>query len=175
VVPKVKDEDPLLAVYLERRAEPERYFSVRLRSEEAARELVQEIFLKLSRGSFGTIDNPTAFLYRLGSNLMMDHIKQRQRSVRRIAAWGHVYGPVAGGEVASDEPAADDVLMAREQLALVVEAVRELPVKVQEAFRLHKLEGLTHAETAAVMGVSRSSVEKYLSTCLKQILARIGS
>ncbi len=77
--------------------------------------------------------------------------------------------------MAADEPAADDVVMARERLRLVIEAVRELPAQVQEAFRLHKLEGLSHAETAAAMGVSRSSVEKYLMTCLKRILARTRS
>jgi RNA polymerase sigma-70 factor (ECF subfamily) len=175
VVSDGKDEDPLLAVYLERRADLERYFSVRLRSHEAARDLVQDIFVKISRRPPETIDNPTAFLYRLGSNLMLDYVKQQRRSNRRVAAWGRVYGPVAGGEVAADEPAADDVVMARERLRLVIEAVRELPAQVQEAFRLHKLEGLSHAETAAAMGVSRSSVEKYLMTCLKRILARTRS
>jgi len=173
VVSNSKDEDPLIAVYLERRAELERYFSVRLRSNEAARDLVQDIFLKISRRPPDKIDNPAAFLYRLGSNLMLDQIKQRQRTHRRVAAWGDVYGPVSGGEVSTDEPAADHTLMAREQLLRVIDAVRELPPQVQEAFRLHKLEGLSHAETAAAMGVSRSSVEKYLMTCLKRISARV--
>jgi RNA polymerase sigma-70 factor (ECF subfamily) len=174
-VPKDKDQDPLLAVYLERRAELERHFSVRLRSPEAARDLVQDMFLKIARRPPGAIDNPTAFLYRLGSNLMLDHVKRQQSRHRKVAAWGDVYGPVAGGEVAAEEPAADDALMSRERLRLVVEAVQELPAQAREAFRLHKLEGLSHAETAAAMGVSRSSVEKYLMTCLKRILARTGS
>ena len=174
VVSHNRNDDPLLAVYLERRFELERYFSVRLRSHEAARDLVQDIFLKISRRPPEVIDNPAAYLYRLGSNLMLDHIKQQQRFQRRAAAWGHVYGPAAGGEVAADGPPADQALMAREKLTLVIEAVRELPTQVQEAFRLHKLEGLSHAETAEAMGVSRSSVEKYLMTCLKRIAERIA-
>jgi RNA polymerase sigma-70 factor (ECF subfamily) len=45
---------------------------------------------------------------------------------------------------------------------------------MREAVRLHKLEGLSHAETAKAMGVSRSSVEKYIMACLRLILERAG-
>ena len=63
---------------------------------------------------------------------------------------------------------------AKLQLARTLEAVKALPPAVQEAFRLHKLEGLSHAETAAAMGVSRSSVEKYMMASLKLIVAKVG-
>ena len=49
-----------------------------------------------------------------------------------------------------------------------------LPPAAQEAFRLHKLEGLSHAETAAAMGVSRSSIEKYMMASLRLIVAKVG-
>ncbi len=49
--------------------------------------------------------------------------------------------------------------------------VSDLPRPLREAFRLHKLEGLSHAETARAMNMSRSSVEKYISTCLRRISA----
>jgi RNA polymerase sigma-70 factor (ECF subfamily) len=39
---------------------------------------------------------------------------------------------------------------------------------------LHKLNGLTHAETAAAMNISRSSVEKHIMASLKAILAKVG-
>ncbi|WP_083836150.1 sigma factor-like helix-turn-helix DNA-binding protein [Sphingomonas elodea] len=35
-------------------------------------------------------------------------------------------------------------------------ALAELPEGVQRSFRLHKLEGLSHAEVAAQMGVSKA-------------------
>jgi RNA polymerase sigma-70 factor (ECF subfamily) len=52
-------------------------------------------------------------------------------------------------------------------------ALDSLPPQVARAFKLHKLEGLSHAETAAVMGVSRSSVEKHISAALKALTARL--
>ncbi|MDR3508089.1 MAG: RNA polymerase sigma factor [Caulobacteraceae bacterium] len=164
--------DPVLTAYLERRPALIRYFSVRLRSVEAAEELVQDIYLKIARRPAEAIENPDAFLFRLGSNLMLDRIKRDRRAKRRIEAYGVIYG--SGGEPAADEPAADDALAARQRLQTIVEAVKALPAPAQTAFRLHKLEGLSHAETAAAMGVSRSSVEKYLMACLKQIQDKVG-
>lgn len=74
----------------------------------------------------------------------------------------------------AQEPAPDVAVEARDRLARILSAVEGLPPAVREAFRLHKLEGLSHAETAAAMGVSRSSVEKYIMTSLQRILAKVG-
>lgn len=171
------DRSPLLAAYLERRPELLRYFRIRLRSDEAAEELVQEIYLKIAQRSSQSvgdeaISNPAAYLFRLGSNLMLDRIKQERRAAQRASAYGEVYA-TAGAETIDDAPAAEDALAARQKLRKVIYAIRELPPNVQRAFHLHKVEGLSHAETAEAMGVSRSSVEKYLMACLKAALASV--
>ncbi len=49
-----------------------------------------------------------------------------------------------------------------------------MPPKAAEAFRLHKMAGLSQAEVAERMGVSRSAVEKYVSASLKELLLRVG-
>ena len=165
---------PLLAAYLERREELVRYFRVRLRSEEAARDLVQDIYLKLT-GPFPTdIGNPGAYLYRLGTNLMLDQIKQRGRTGRRETAWRELNTRAAGGEDVSEIPAADEALAARQQLAQIIAAVETVAPAAREAFRLHKLQGLSHQETATAMGISRSSVEKHIMTCLKVMSAKVA-
>lgn len=168
------DPHPLLAVYLVRREELVRYFRVRLRSEAAAQDLVQDIFLKITPPPTEDIGNPGAYLYRLGTNLMLDRIKQQRRAGRRDADWRDSTTMAAGGQDMADEPPADEVVAARLRLAQIVEVVADMPEPVREAFRLHKLEGLSHAETAKAMGVSRSSVEKYIMASLKRILAKVG-
>ncbi|ALL14796.1 RNA polymerase sigma factor [Caulobacter henricii] len=168
------DVHPLLAAYLERREDLLRHFRVRLRSEEAAQDLVQDIYLKITPPPADPIDNPVAYLYRLGTNLMLDRLKTQRRAVKRETEWRGANVDMVQGQDASAEPAADDAVAARQRLNQIIEAVNELPPAVREAFRLHKLEGLNHAETAAAMGVSRSSVEKYIMTSLKRILAKVG-
>ena len=165
-----------MTVYLERRQDLVSYFRVRLRSLEAAQDVVQDIGLKLARHKGEDIANPTAFLYRLGSNLMLDYIKKERRSRRRAEAWREAMVATEGGGVAATarEPAADEAMIARERLSLILEAIESLPGPVREEFRLHKLEGLSHAETAEAMGVSRSSVEKYIMASLRRIAQRVG-
>ena len=166
-----RENDPVLTAYMARRGELTRYFRARLGSEEAAEELVQEIYLKIARRPAAVIDNPDAYLFRLGTNLMLDRLKQERRAQRRAAAFRTVYA--GEGEPVAEAPAADAALAARQRLDQVIQAVRSLPPAAQTAFRLHKLEGLSHAETAAAMGVSRSSVEKHLMACLRQIVAKV--
>lgn len=167
--------DPLMTAYLARREDLLRYFRARLRSPEMAQDVVQDIYLKIVRRSPEAIDNPTAYLYRLGANLMLDHIKRERRVQRRAQAWREATLETGGVEsMAAEAPSADRVLAARQRLNLIIEAVNEMPAPVREAFRLHKLEGLSHAETAAAMGVSRSSVEKYIMSSLQRIARRVG-
>ena len=170
-----KDADPLMAAYLARREDLLRYFRARLRSPEAAQDVVQDIYLKIARRPAEAIDNPSAYLYRLGANLMLDHIKRERRVQRRASAWREATVETdSGAQPATDDPPADRTVAARERLRLIIKAVDEMPHPVREAFRLHKLEGLSHAETAQAMGVSRSSVEKYIMTSLQHILKRVG-
>jgi RNA polymerase sigma factor (sigma-70 family) len=167
-------QNSLLSVYLERRADLIRYFRVRLQSDEAAEDLVQDIYLKISTPSALEIGNPTAYLFRLGTNLMLDRLKVQRRAARRESDWQGIHSSDAGGESIADASPADDVADARQRLRRIIEVVNDLPAPVREAFRLHKLEGLSHAETAQAMGVSRSTIEKYMMTCLKRVLAKVG-
>jgi RNA polymerase sigma factor (sigma-70 family) len=165
---------PLLTAYLERREDMLRYFRARLRSEEAARDLVQDLYLKVLASPQEDILNPAAYLYRLGSNLMLDRLKQQKRSMRRDTEWRVGQTSSLGDfDIAQITPA-DDALDARQRLARIVAVVESLPAPVRQAFRLHKLEGLSHAETSTAMGVSRSSVEKYIMTSLACILEKVG-
>lgn len=168
----------LLRAYLDRREALKRYFALRLRSDEAAEDLVQDIYLKVQsfdRDMIAAIESPVAFLYRLGSNLMLDRIKARERAARRDAAWLELASDRRGDEGVSDEPAADEVLASRQRLQRLLAAVEGLTPPVRRAFRLHKLEGRSHRETAAEMGISKSAVEKHISVALKHLTKQLES
>ena len=165
---------PLLSAYMERREDLIRYFRARLRSQEAAEDLVQDIYLKIADRTGEAIDNPAAYLFRLGGNLMLDRIKVRRRAEARDSQWHRAHVSDIGGAQIVDAPPADEAAAARLQLCRILEAINALPPAAQQAFRLHKLEGLSHAETAAAMGVSKSSVEKYMMASLKLIVAKVG-
>lgn len=160
----------LLAAYMERRADLVRFFTLRLKSPAAAEDLVQDIYLRL-----GTVDpaadvhNAAGYLYRLGSNLLLDRLRGERRSAAREHEWRETHHTIVGAEEVSEAPRADDAVAARQRLAAVVAVVQEMPETTQKVFRLHKFEGMSHAEVAQAMGISRSAVEKHVMAVLKRL------
>lgn len=165
----------LIETYLERRADLVRFFTLRLGSTAAAEDLVQEIYLRLAGlEDLEGVQSPAAYLYRLGSNLMLDKLRGERRGATRDRAWMDLNRANLGGEDLDETPDAEAALAARQRLAAIVAAIGELGPQTQRVFRLHKLEGLSHAETAARLGVSRSAVEKHMIAALKHLAKRVG-
>ena len=164
----------LIALYLERRADLVRFFTVRLRSAAAAEDLVQDIYVRLSGIEPGSdIQNPVAYLYRLGSNLMLDRMRGERRTAHRDGAWLDVQTTRVGVQEVSAEPDAEATVAARQRLAMLTAALTELSPQTQRVFRMHKFEGLSHPQVAAELGLSRSAVEKHMMAALKHLLARL--
>jgi RNA polymerase sigma factor (sigma-70 family) len=167
-------DDPLLALYLERRANLLRFFAARAGSTAAAEDLLQELYLKLAaRDREVTADSPAALIYRIALNLMLDRARGDARSAARDAAWRRTAHASLGEEDVAGEVPADEAVASRQRLRQLVDAVAVLPPQMQRAFRLHKLEGLSHAQTAQAMGISVKSVEKHISAALKALTAML--
>lgn len=163
------DPPPLIAAYLRKRADLVRFFTLRTRSAAMAEDIAQDLYVKLSETEApADLRSPEAFLYRMGSNLMLDRAKAQRRSAARDHAWS---GGGDGLEPVAQEPPADEAVASRQRLQRLLAALDRLPPQMAAAFRLHKFDGLSHAEVAARMGVSRSSVEKYIMAALKALSA----
>jgi RNA polymerase sigma-70 factor (ECF subfamily) len=172
----VRNDDPLLALYLERRPNLVRFLAARAGSLAAAEDLAQELYLKLvARDPAEEVANPTALLYRMALNLMLDRARSETRSASRDTAWRQAVRTEMGGVDIADEPPADEAAAAAQRLRQVIAAVGELPPQAARAFRLHKLDGLSHAETARVMGLSVKAVEKHVSAAVKALTKRLST
>ncbi|OAN66728.1 RNA polymerase sigma factor [Sphingomonas sp. TDK1] len=171
----MSNSSPLVAAFLARRAALQRYFARRVGDAEAE-EIVQEIFVRIAGlPEPEEVRTPAGYLYRLGNNLMLDRLRQNRARAARDHAWRdshHVIAP--SGEDVSDTVAADEALIARDQVRRMEAALAELPEGVQRSFRLHKLEGLSHAEVAERMGVSRSLIEKHMMRALRHLMTKLG-
>ena len=171
---KERGGSTLIGLYLERRTDLVRFFAMRLRSVSAAEDLVQDIYVRLSGlEQPAEIQNPMAYLYRLGSNLMLDRLRGERRTAHRDGAWLDSQTMRVGTEEISAEPSAEAAVAARQRLALLTAAISELNPQTQRIFRMHKFDGLSHPEVAAALGISRSAVEKHMMAALKHLLARL--
>ena len=134
------------------------------KSEAIAEEIVQEVFLRLwvNRGNVAKMERPGAWLFLVASNLSLTHL----RNAVNIAV------KHAGASRQADATVTDAVLQeldGKEMAALVEAAVRQLPPKRQQVFRLSRQEGLTHEEIAQKLSISPHTVKDHLVMALKSI------
>ena len=136
------------------------HLRLRLRDAHDADDVVQETFLRVwrSRGA-QTIENPRSYLFRVANNIATDRLRERRRW-----QWTDDTAIPDAGDILSPER----TVAAREELALVQQAIDRLPEDCRRAFLL-RLEGASHAEIAAAIGISRSMVEKHLANALVRL------
>lgn len=141
-----------------------------------AEDLVQDLYLKVAAMDVGAeVRAPVALLYRMAANLMVDHVRSAQRASRRNGQWRMDTRTAVGGEDVASELPADEVVVAKERVRQLADAVAALPPKMGQAFRLHKLEGLSQAETARVMGVSVKMIEQHIQAAIANLSQRLRS
>ena len=170
------EDNPLLAAFFDKRESLLLFLAARTRCMATAEDLVQDLYLKLATVEAGTeIKAPAALLYRMAANLMIDHVRSSQRASRRNAQWRIEGGAVPGREEVVAEPAADEVVIGKERVRQLAEAVAGLPPQMGRAFRLHKLEGMSQAQTAQAMGVSTKMVEQHIQAAVRRLTQRLGS
>ncbi|WP_374468760.1 RNA polymerase sigma factor [Phenylobacterium sp.] len=164
----------MLSAFLERREALLLFLAARTRSMVMAEDLVQDLYVKLRTAEVrGEVKSPAALLYKMAANLLTDQVRSRQRAARRDGQWRQETHISLGGEDVVGEPAADEVLVSKERVRLLTEAVADLPPQQQKAFRLHKLEGRSQAETADAMGVSRKMVEQHIQAAVRNLAQRL--
>ena len=170
------DDSPLIRAFFEKRENLLLFLAARTRSMATAEDLVQDLYVKVATlEPDAGVRAPVALLYRMASNLMIDHVRSHQRSSRRSAEWRMDTHLSLGGEDIVGEPAADEVVIAKERVRLLAEAVAELPPQMGRAFRLHKLDGLSQAATAQAMGVSVKMIEQHIASAIKRLADRLRS
>lgn len=149
----------LASLFLAHRGELLAFLARRLRDRQLAGDMVQEVYLRLAdRGEAQDYANGRAYLFRVASNLAVDH---ERRQARRAT----VYSSEPGAkEVADDKPGAEQLIDGRDRLALVRQALNELPELTREIIRLVRIEGHSYPETARILGISESSVQKHLAS-----------
>ncbi len=169
-------DSPLVQAFFERRENLLLFLAARTRCMATAEDLLQDLYLKLLATEAGAeVRAPAALLYRMAANLLIDNVRSAQRSSRRNAQWRLEGRASLGREEIVEEPAADEVIIAKERARQLAEAVAALPPQMSRAFRLHKLEGLSQAQTADAMGVSVKTVEHHIQAAMKHLTQRLRS
>ncbi len=156
-------QSPVTRAFLEHSSFIRKYLRRFFRQKQDIEDVAQEAFLRayIAEQSKG-IDEPKAFLFSIAKNVALNKLSAKSAEITDYIA------DLAPSVVIHSEPSAEADAESQQTLGLYCEAVAALPPKCREAYLLRKVHGLGHKEIAERMGVSLSSVEKYL---LKGILA----
>ena len=153
--------EPLLAALQLHYDELHAFVRRKVRCPALAADIMQETYVRLaSRGVPEVVRNPRALLYRVAGNLAIDQLRMQETRAKYVTTM-----PLSDS-VADARPSAETEIDAKERLALLMEAVEELPPRCRQVFVLRKFEDFDQAEIAATLGISRNMVEKHLRKAL---------
>lgn len=154
---RVAARSSVTAAFLESSAFLKKFLSRILPLQQDIEDVAQEAYLRAYIAEQReSIEQPKAFLFRVAKNLALTRLTRKSRQITD-------YIEEAGDSLLMETAAALDAeIEAQQCLGLYCEAVAALPEKCRQVFLLRKVHGLGHKEIAARMGLSVSSVEKYL-------------
>lgn len=141
---------------------------------EQARDLAQETFLRTYRrlDQFDPSRRFGPWLFRIGVNLTLDHLRKRKRRLR----W-NLFSD-AGGDTQPDPSTPDP----RNELDLSQEVravMDQLPEKYRSVLVLRDLENFTNSEIAAILNRKEATIRWRLAEARKQFktlwMARLGN
>ena len=137
------------------------FLARRLGDPVAAADLTQEAYLRAATlPANASLINPRAWLFATARNLLVDHA--RRTRVRHDMGMD----PEDLATLPDQRPGAEAALLSREALAVLIQAVEDLPPRTREVFRLHKFEGRSYAEIAAHLGIAKNTVMVHMVKAL---------
>lgn len=168
------DEEAFVAIYRRHQGRIFRYALRMSSSTSAAEDITQEVFIALieSPARFVPAAGPlAAYLFGIARNQVLRRLRRERRFVP---------GPDPGGEGAAlpaawivrEDPA--QALDQSQKVAQVRRAVAALPVHYREAIVMCDLEGLSYAETAAMIGCSEGTVRSRLHRARSLLVERLS-
>ena len=142
-----------------------------LGSEEEARDVAQEAFLKAYRALAGFKGEArfSSWLYQIATNLCRDRLRRRKtRATVSLEALEEA-GPV----MVETRPRADERLLERDLARAVRRAIEALPEEQREVVILKEYQDLTFLEIAQALDVPVSTVKTRLYRGLGQLRLRL--
>ncbi len=131
------------------------------RSEVAAEEIVQELFIKLwtSRETAAAIQNPRSYIFRMATNRTANYLKSLARNhqlEKKISALG-------GSSINSTE----QIIDLKETEEQVNKLLDQLPEQQRKVYILSRKEGLNTGQIATLLTLSEKTVKNHLTAALR--------
>ncbi len=134
-----------------------------LHSEELAKDVVHDVFIKLwdNRAELPAITSFQSYLYVVCKNTILNILDRAARENR--------IKEEIGRQMLGTEPSVETVFLSTERKEIVKQVIEQLPPKRREIFMLCRIEGKSYEEVAQLLGVSASTVNDHLVKATKTL------
>jgi len=144
-----------------------------LQNNEDAEEVVQDVFLSVYNNlqSFKQQSSYSTWIYMITINKSLDLIKSKQRKKRFAYVQSIFHSESNELKYEGIEMNHPGVLLEhKEELKIVFEAINSLKENQKTAIILHKIEKLSQAQIAEIMGISQKAVESLVQRAKSKLL-----
>ncbi len=154
------------------------HFMFRMAKNQAmAEELAQEVFLRVyrSRTSYSAEAKFTTWLYRIASNLAINHARdtKAERNTASLDEPDQETGLTI--DVADGHATVEQEMLRRERLAAIRKEVEALPERQRVAVLMHKYQGLDYKQIGEVLKLSESATKSLLFRAYETLRERLKS
>ena len=145
-----------------------RYFRKRMSPPEDAHDLVQEVFLRLSRrADLSNIERIEGYLFQTAASVLADRFRKRGRLPYQMIS----YEDSLHGE---EELTPERVVGGKRDLDELIEGLYSLPERTRQIFVLYHLENMRQKDIAERLEIPVSTLEKHMARANKHLLGRLG-
>jgi RNA polymerase sigma-70 factor, ECF subfamily len=157
-------------LYQAHRSAVHAYFVGRTADRAAAADLMQDVFLRVWQRLAEVVglpaDRQRAWIFTVARNLSIDNLRRERTRAGTAAALAHQPAP--------SPPPASVPVIAAERVAVVGEAIRQLPEQQRTTLAMAAAGGLTSAEIADALGVPAGTVRYRLSLARRAVAAALA-
>jgi RNA polymerase sigma-70 factor (ECF subfamily) len=149
--------------------DPLRRFSFSIvKSNEAAEEIVSDVFIKLwlMRARLPEIGNLKVYLFTIAKNFSINFVYRNYKNISSSIDDIDVEPVVTFGNP-------EELFISAETIQKIKSAVRQLPPKCRLIFQLVKEEGMSYKEVAEIMELSVLTVRNQLTIAVKKIASQL--
>lgn len=159
------------SVFVEHRGSLIAYATTIVGSRIKAEDIVQEAWVRLEDATRERlVTEPLAYLYRIIRNLALDGRRDEAKQ-RRLQHFGHANAPVLSGTVS---PSPEAVVLYRDELRALEQALAELPERTRIAVEMHRLGNYKLREIATFLDVSLPYAQRLVAEGLQHCRERLG-
>ncbi len=137
------------------------------KSETAAEEIVQELFIKLwtLRAEADKIENPRSYIFRMATNKALSHLRSLSKTTKLMQ---HVAGNTATARNITQEN-----IDYKQTEDIINKLADQLPTQQQKVYKLSRQQGMSNEEIAEQLHISPSTVKNHLTEALRFIRERL--